>query len=54
MSRNIELLNKLSGITKTDTGWKKEAEFLVENKAWLDDSLRVASLLLARMRNLDW
>lgn len=49
-----ELLNNLSGITKTDTEWKVEAEFLVENKAWLDDSLRIASLILSRMRNLGW
>jgi transcriptional regulator with XRE-family HTH domain len=54
MKNNDILLRKLTDITVEDNAWLDEARFLEENKAWLDDSLRIASRVLVRMRKMGW
>jgi ribosome-binding protein aMBF1 (putative translation factor) len=54
MTTKEELFEKLGQIAETDTKWHTDTTFLIENEDWLDYSLQVASLILARLRELGW
>lgn len=54
MKQKKELLKSIESITANDDAWKTNVEFLIENDDWLDDSLLIASKILARLKDLNW